>query len=444
MEQLDKKGVSFVSVTQQFNTTTSMGRLTLNVLLSFAQFEREVTSERIRDKIAASKRKGMWMGGVVPMGYDVHERRLVPNGQDTIIVRQIYETYLQQGCVSKLREKLEQSGVRSKIRTSRTGNITGGQPFSRGALYQMLQNRIYLGEITHKEVSYAGQHPPIIPKDLFDQVKSQLRNNMQAERTRPKAQDSAMLLGLLRDSEGNSFTPTHTCKKGRKYHYYVCQATKQRIPAEQIEQLVKSEVAALLHSSQRLLDLLSPGGALPAVVQRIQELAKSNGIEAAEVLRRVTVLSGDIVIDLSTRAIAERVGLDPLEDVVHSVTVPVTLKRCGGESRLVLPPDKAIGLRRDSRPIVHALARAHDWLQRIVSGECDNSRALAKATGFDERYISRFLPLAFLAPDLTEALLDGQQSPELFLRNYTTESPTHWQDQRNILASGTRQSVAGC
>jgi site-specific DNA recombinase len=185
-EQFDKLGVSFVSVTQQFNTTTSMGRLTLNVLLSFAQFEREVTGERIRDKIAASKRKGMWMGGVVPLGYDLSNRRLGINPAEAEHVHEIYQLYLRLGCVSKLQTHLEQHGIRSKKRISRNGRASGGAVFSRGALYKMLQNRIYLGEITHKEKWFPGQHPSIIDQEFWDRVQAQLKDNLQGGRKRPQ------------------------------------------------------------------------------------------------------------------------------------------------------------------------------------------------------------------------------------------------------------------
>ena len=161
----DARKVSFVSVTQQFNTTSSMGRLTLNVLLSFAQFEREVTGERIRDKISASKRKGMWMGGRVPLGYDLQDRKLVPNAAEAALVNRIYSRYLELGCVVKLKAELDAAGASSKVRMSRTGRRSGGAPYSRGALYKILQNRIYVGEIPHRALAYPGEHPPIVERD---------------------------------------------------------------------------------------------------------------------------------------------------------------------------------------------------------------------------------------------------------------------------------------
>jgi site-specific DNA recombinase len=224
VEQFDKQGISFVSVTQQFNTTTSMGRLTLNVLLSFAQFEREVTGERIRDKIAASKRKGMWMGGVVPLGYELRDRQLSIQPAEAERVQQIFRAYLEQGCVSKLRTYLEQQGIRSKQRISRNGRASGGVVFSRGALYQMLQNRIYLGEITHKDKSFPGQQPAIIEQELWDRVQARMQANLQGGRKRPRSTEKSLLAGLVCDGEGNRFTPTHANKRGKRYRYYCSRA----------------------------------------------------------------------------------------------------------------------------------------------------------------------------------------------------------------------------
>lgn len=178
VEAFDARGVSFVSVTQQFNTTSSMGRLTLNVLLSFAQFEREVTGERIRDKIAASKRKGMWMGGMVPLGYDLKDHHLIINKQEAEHVREIFRLYLELGCVKKLKAQLDRRGVKSKIRISRSNRSTGGTAYSRGALYKILQNRIYLGEIPHKEQSYPGEHSAIVDRELWERVRKLMSENV--------------------------------------------------------------------------------------------------------------------------------------------------------------------------------------------------------------------------------------------------------------------------
>jgi site-specific DNA recombinase len=213
VEQFDGQGVSFVSVTQQFNTTSSMGRLTLNVLLSFAQFEREVTGERIRDKIAASKKRGMWIGGAIPIGYDLLDRLLVPNKEEAERVRMIYRLYLELGSVSNLQQRLEETNIRSKKRLSKTGNATGNVAFSRGALYELLQNPLYLGQVRHKEKTYEGQHEAILDRPLWDRVQQQLIENRPARRRRFKPGDSSLLTGLLFDADGNRYPPSHTTKK---------------------------------------------------------------------------------------------------------------------------------------------------------------------------------------------------------------------------------------
>ena len=221
VEILDARGASFVSVTQQFNTTTSMGRLTLNVLLSFAQFEREVIGERIRDKIAASKKKGMWMGGVPPLGYRAQDRKLIIVDSEAEIVRFIFRRYAELGSVRLLKDELEARSIQSKLRTSASGRISGGKPFARGALYLMLQNRIYRGEIVHNEQSHLGEHEPIIDQPLWDAVQAQLASNAAQRNEGGKTRQPSLLAGMLFDRDGNRMTPSHAVKKGTRYRYYV-------------------------------------------------------------------------------------------------------------------------------------------------------------------------------------------------------------------------------
>jgi hypothetical protein len=216
VEILDAKGASFVSVTQQFNTTTtSMGRLTLNVLLSFAQFEREVIGERIRDKIAASKKKGVWLGGMPPLGYRAQDRKLVIVDSEAEIVRSIFRRYAELGSVRLLNDKLEARGIKSKSRTSASGRLWGGKPFSRGALYLMLQNRVYRGEIVHKEQSRPGEHTPIIDQALWDAVQAQLASNAAERNSGARNRQPSLLAGMLVDGDGNRMTPSHAVKKAR-------------------------------------------------------------------------------------------------------------------------------------------------------------------------------------------------------------------------------------
>jgi site-specific DNA recombinase len=455
VEQFDGQGVSFVSVTQQFNTTTSMGRLTLNLLLSFAQFEREVTGERIRDKIAASKRKGMWMGGVVPMGYDLDDRKLVVNPEEALQVEAIFSAYLKQGYVSKLQEYLQDNGINSKKRLSKTGNASGGNIFSRGALYLMLQNRVYLGEITHKDASYPGQQPAIIKQDLWDRVQTQLKGNLQGERRRPRSSDKSLLTGLIYDADGNPFTPTHANKKGRRYRYYVLQAALKkaakiqtgpvRLPSDEIEELVVVQLRRFLESPQRVLEML---GDSPTSLQESKQLLDGLNKLADRVrelipslVHKVIVHADRVEIQISRVTLLGMLRHKPPDDgdATHqqfiTVSVAASLKRHGGEVRLQLPPDEQGAKSRPVPSLIRAVARANDWVDRVLKGEFDNVRRIAKATGFDERYVSRILPLAFLAPDLTEAILEGRKDSHL--GKCIGEVFLDWPSQR--LNAGARQ-----
>src|ERR1700724_1312944 len=248
VEVFDRRGVSFVSITQQFNTTTSMGRLTLNVLLSFAQFEREVPGERIRDKITASKKKGMWMGGMPPLGYDVKNRKLVVNDAEACIVVEIYRRYLGLKSVHALREELADAGIKSKRRMRPDGAEYGGQKLSRGALYLILQNRLYRGEIPHKGNSYPGEHSAIVDKPLCDDVQAVLAANRVERTTGARASNPSLLTGMVFDETGERLTPTYAVKKGTRYRYYAStslitgagrnRSSGRRIPAGNLEGLV--------------------------------------------------------------------------------------------------------------------------------------------------------------------------------------------------------------
>src|SRR5216683_908097 len=264
VEIFDAQGASFVSVTQQFNTTSSMGRLTLNVLLSFAQFEREVTGERIRDKIAASKKKGMWMGGNVPLGYDASERTLVVNPVESETVRRIFALYRELGCVRRVKEEADRLGLNTKRSTTASGTERGGKSFSRGHIYNLLSNPIYIGEIAHKDQLYPGQHPALIDAETWTAVRDQLVTNATNHRRKADAAEPSLLAGLLTDARGEGFTPSHAVKKGRRYRYYVStaliteartdRAQGWRLPAQEIEDAVIRVLADALTSPAMLLE----------------------------------------------------------------------------------------------------------------------------------------------------------------------------------------------
>src|SRR5213596_1450933 len=310
VELFDAQGVSFVSVTQQFNTTSSMGRLTLNVLLSFAQFEREVTGERIRDKIAASKQKGMWMGGIVPLGYDASERSLAVNPAEAETVRCIFALYRELGGVRRVKEEADRLGLRTKRSTTASGTERGGRPFSRGHIYHLLSNPIYIGEIAHKGQLYPGQHPALIDAETWTAVRDQLVTNATNHRRKADAAEPSLLAGLLTDARGERFTLSHAVKKGRRYRYYVSTAlitkagTDQsqgwRLPAQEIEDAVIRVLADALTSPALLIERF--GTAIPSDQTRKM---LDRAIRLAAVLKRSPAERAKVVRDLIEKVVIE-------------------------------------------------------------------------------------------------------------------------------------------
>jgi len=266
VEVFERQCVSFVSVTQQFNTTTSMGRLMLNVLLSFAQFEREVTGERIRDKIAASKRKGMWMGGIPPIGYDVANRRLIPNEAEAKTIAHIFQRFVELGSTTKLVKELRLDGVTSKAWTTQDGRVREGKPIDKGLIYKVLNNRTYLGELRHKELWYQAEHPPIITKSIWDDVHAILSTNGRVRATTTRAKTQYLLKGIVFGSDGRAMSPFQTAKQnGRRYRYYVPQRDIKehagasglpRMPAAELESAVLEQLRGHLRSPDVVRDVL--------------------------------------------------------------------------------------------------------------------------------------------------------------------------------------------
>ena len=259
VEVFEKNKVSFVSITQQFNTTTSMGRLTLNILLSFAQFEREVIGERIRDKFAASRRKGMWMGGTPPLGYDVRDRKLVVNETEAELVRLIFKRFLRVGSATKLAQELRRAGHTTKSWTTQDGKHRPGKPIDKGAIYKILNNRIYLGEAVHKGTSYPGEHEAIIDRGTWDKVHAILAENTVARANGTRAQTPALLRGLIFAPGGQAMTPSHSRKDGRLYRYYVStdairqgysECAVRSVPAAEVEEAVVAQVRHLLRTPE--------------------------------------------------------------------------------------------------------------------------------------------------------------------------------------------------
>jgi site-specific DNA recombinase len=463
VEILDAKGASFVSVTQQFNTTTSMGRLTLNVLLSFAQFEREVIGERIRDKIAASKKKGMWMGGVPPFGYQARDRKLVVVESEAEIVRYIFRRYAELGSVRLLKDELAARNIQSKLRTSAAGRISGGKPFARGALYLMLQNRIYRGEIVHREQSHLGEHEPIIDQPLWEAVQAQRASNAAQCNDGGKIRPPSLLVGMLFDGDGNRMTPSHAVKKGTRYRYYVSRSliTKDRaetsaglrIPAAEIEQLVSSRVHRWL---------LDPGSIYKSTAARLADASMQRRLVARaadigerwpelSVARKRAVLAAlidriEMSLDqIDIRLHPARLGalLDVAaapsqgvkDDETEILSVPVRLRRAGREVRMVIDSTDPFAAAKPDARLIKLLLRARRFNATLAEGEGVSFAALAQREGVSRSYFTRLVRFSYLAPDLTQAILDGRQPRDLTAEKLLAHSrlPLAWHDQRAAL-----------
>ncbi|MGE0665789.1 MAG: recombinase family protein [Sphingomonadales bacterium] len=455
VELLDASKASFVSVTQQFNTTTSMGRLTLNMLLSFAQFEREVTAERIRDKIAASKKKGMWMGGLPPLGYDVKEKRLVVNETEAAAVRQIFDLYKALGTVRTLRDELERLGITTKARHDRTGRDTGGRCFTRGHLYQLLSNPIYIGQISHHGKTYPGQHEAIIPQSIWNGVQHQLKDNAASRQSPKNAQASSALTGLVYDDTGDRMSPTHANKKGIRYRYYISNrlmretasaADGWRLPARQLERAVYETLSRFMTDGIKVIDALGLQNASPdqqrEVISGARLYAEGLRLESAHhadlkgLVHRVMLQPKELRIEIKVEALHQLLSTSgdhgDAGGQIVTLTTPLQLKRRGVEARLVIAdtaqtaPDKAL---------MEVIAQAHCWMQQLVSGKAKTIRDIASRDAVDESDVSRFLPLAFLAPDIVEAILAGKQPSDLTAEKLKRirSLPHAWDDQRRLL-----------
>ena len=460
VELFDAQGVSFVSVTQQFNTTSSMGRLTLNVLLSFAQFEREVTGERIRDKIAASKKKGMWMGGNVPLGYDANERTLVINPAEAETVRRIFALYRDLGCVRRVKEEADRLGLRTKCSTTTNSTERGGKPFSRGHLYTLLSNPIYTGRIAHKGELHPGQQPALIDDETWVAVRDQLAANTSDHRRKAKAAEPSLLAGLLVDARGERLTPSHAVKKGRRYRYYVSAALITdagtdregwRLAAREIEEVVIKILADALTSPARLAERFGAGemssDQVRKLLGRAARMAAALGGSPGERAKLVRELVEKIIVDEKTIIIKLRRGLllggdvpssasEAASDSAVELTATVAFTRRGAETKLVLPrlaPQKHSS--RCDPALIKAIARGRAWFEELATGRARSLHELAKRDGISRRYIRRLVGLAFLSPQLIEAILQGRQPVALTATRLTElDLPLDWTEQHKLLA----------
>ncbi len=468
VEVFDRRGVSFVSITQQFNTTTSMGRLTLNVLLSFAQFEREVIGERVRDKIAASKKKGMWMGGMPPLGYDVKDRKLVVNKDEARTVVDIYRRYLALKSVRDLQAELAGAGIRSKQRIRPDGTRYGGQKLARGALYLMLQNRIYRGEITHKGNSYPGEHPAIIEPKLWDEVQAVLAKNRIERATGVRAKQPSLLGGLVFDAAGERLTPTYAIKKGTRYRYYISASLMRvarsgrsdgwRIPAGDLEGLVIDRLRKFLVDPTAILDAVdhdqARGMGQSQLTGRGRQIAEELGAGTPDKVKttlmalacRVSVNPDRIELQISRPRLADLLAGQSIDvtrqdqmpdrssDDVVTLATPARLKRAGREMRMLV--ENSDDQTTADLSLLRIIARAHDIQERLGQNTKLTVHDIAREERVTAAYIYTLLRLPWLAPDVTTAIVNGRQPRSLnakTLMRKASRLPADWAEQRTLL-----------
>ncbi len=459
VEILDATDASFVSVTQAFNTTTSMGRLTLNVLLSFAQFEREVTGERIRDKIAASKKKGMWMGGVVPLGYVVKDRKLVVSEVEAGQVRHMFERYLALGTVVALQEELSARGVVSKLRTSRCGRQSGGANFTYGALCHLIQNRTYIGEVHHRGQHYPGEHSAIIDQAIFERAQRQHDENRVARKHGRNIDDPSLLTGLLFDSSGRRMTPNHACKGSRRYRYYVSRPEPalsneplMRVPAGEVEKAIVDQLAAALGDPDLLHRMIERCGSEDVPIRQIRSMLDDlvsrllHGSKTERrsllpsLLRRVELHRDRLEVEARVPALSEHnngtaSSEDGCEALELPLTIPISTVRAGGEVRLLLPPSPQSSNGRPDPALIALVAKAWTARRTLTSTPGISVDEAAAGMGLKVDYFRVLVRISFLAPDIVAAILEGRQPGSLTRHKLARMSnlPIEWEAQRRAL-----------
>jgi len=415
VEIFEKYNVSFVSVTQQFNTTSSMGRLTLNILLSFAQFEREVIGERVRDKIAASRQKGMWMGGTPPLGYDVKDKKLYVVPKEAETVRFIFQEYLASTSTLDLVRKLKDKGIKTKSWTSaKSGTRREGKPFNKGMLYQFLHCRTYVGEAVHKDKSWPGLHEAIVSKELFDKVQAKLAaQNPKADCNRHPSQ--GILQGLVFDTDGRAYSPVCHVRSGRKpYAYYVSQKAMREgydtvdgiksIRVEDVDRMVLKHIQSLL-----------PKGWDRKLFSEKRETLR-------QCMEKVIIRKDSIDLVLKT------------ENGPETQSISVQLQKIGRKKIMMDSEGKDIVPTRANKDaaLIKALVRAHKWERTLSTDKKGSLRRIAEAESLDLKYVTQIYRLNFLAPKIKEAIIDGIQPRALTLSRLMQDIPLGWQEQKRL------------
>ena len=458
VERLDARGASFVSVTQAFNTTTSMGRLTLNVLLSFAQFEREVGAERVRDKIAASRKKGMWMGGNPPLGYDVKDRKLVINEIEVETIRWLFSRYLELRSIPKLKVEVEMRGIRTKTFIARTGRHVGSQRWYIGPLRHLLRNRVYVGEAVHKGTAYPGEHKAILDREIFDAVQAALDEGCVQIKQRIVRRSPGLLTGLVFDDAGNAMTPHATTKRGKspRLVYYVSQAILQRrdnpgslprVSAKRLEGLVAEllpiaiDAAASASSRRRQIQTaaepLDPArSAIRAHVQRITVGREQVVLDLGHLSANAPSFDVAEILEAALTPHFAEATVITVEDSLR-ITLPVSLAP-HSTARRIERSSGWTGRKTNRDPaLIRALVLAHRWKRDLEEGRLKSIEAVGASAGLDRNSARYMLRLALLAPDLQIAILDGRQPATLTVRQILNMViPADWATQRAMFGLG--------
>ncbi len=427
VELFDQHSVSFVSVTQSFNTTSSMGRLTLNVLLSFAQFEREVIGERVRDKIAASKRKGIWVGGPIPLGYRCIDKKLVIVAEEADTIRLIFTRYLELGSMGALIEELDRRGIRTKASGLADGRVRGGIRFGVGPLAHLLKNRFYIGEVSYRGEVHRGEHEPILDRDLFDAVQVKLAAKTVARQVRLKG-SAAILTGRIFDDHGNRMSPTHSNKRGVRYRYYVSHALLQkrkteagdvaRVPAPEIEALVLDGVRKYVAS----------GEAEPAMTDRdlIERYVEQVSIKSQAVEVRFVPPSE---VTAQTEAVSSNDTAHPGQPPT-TITLPWAAPSFAAVKGIVYVPSAKSTMKPEARDaLLTAIAKARSWIDQIRLGRLASFSEIAEREGQGERHIRLLAPLAFVSPHIIAAIIDGSAPANLTVTGLAKALPDSWAEQ---------------
>jgi hypothetical protein len=403
VETFDARSISFVAVTQQFNTTTSMGRLTLNVLLSFAQFERELASERVRDKVAASRKKGKWTGGTVPLGYDAKNKKLIVNKAEAETVRTIFQRYLELKSFSRLVADLDKRGIVTKRRNSKVAKYQGGTPFTYGPLAYFLKNRIYIGEMHHGGKWFEGEHEAILDRGIFERVQDLLKSN--AVKCKVKYSESgALLQGKLFDDKGNRMGPTFSSKNGIRYRFYFSTALRGR----------KHKAGSVTRvSACEIEDIVAD------VVRKKFALPDTSGQTISERIERVVL--GKFLVRITFRSGSQANGSSPT-----TIEIPWTPAR---------PTPAHVQAAPHSNPdqkLLRAVVRSRAWLADLKSCRYASIEELAESVKVHPKVVRQALRLAFLSPGVTSSIMEGDRPDRLTLRQIPKRLPLAWSAHREL------------